>query len=75
MWGAHRGVLWPQPSPTSQGGQAHRAPRQTLGSFAGDPISQWQCGIRLTAEVSSRVETTMPRHRLAAFQFPIWPPH
>jgi len=29
MWGAHCGVLWLQPSSTSQGGQAHRAPRQT----------------------------------------------
>jgi len=48
MWGAHCGVLWPQPSSTSQGGQAHRAPRQTPSSFAGDGITRWQCGTRLT---------------------------
>jgi hypothetical protein len=59
MWGAHCGVLWPQPSSSSQGGQAHRAPRQTLGSLAGDRISKWQCGILLPAEVGCRCETTM----------------
>jgi|SRR5579859_4285549 len=58
MWGAHCGVLWPKPSSTSQGGQAHRAPRQTPRSLAADRISQWQCGIGLTAEVSCRCETT-----------------
>jgi hypothetical protein len=57
MWGAHCGVLWPQPSSTSQGCQAHRAPRQTPGSFAADRM--WQYGIGLTAEVSCGCETTM----------------
>jgi hypothetical protein len=28
MWGAYCDVLWPQPSSTSQGSQAHRTPRQ-----------------------------------------------
>ncbi len=31
MWGAHCGVLWPQPSSPSQGGQAHLRPATRLG--------------------------------------------
>jgi len=32
IWGAHCDVLWPQPSSTSQGTQAHRTPRQEVRS-------------------------------------------
>jgi hypothetical protein len=46
MWGAHCGVFWPQPSSTSQGGQAAScAPPNTLAFRRGSESSgslEWE---------------------------------
>jgi hypothetical protein len=53
--GRHCGVLWPQPSSTSQGSQAHRAPRQTLWSLGARKSGALRDLSRCRAAVNMRI--------------------